>query len=194
MKKRLTSLFVGSTLASLGIACVINSNLGCFALTAANLSLVKITGLSLGTVGMLVDLSVLLTARKLGEGIGLASIVNATYCSYMIDFFAGVLPVHPLIAFGLVLAPLGWSFMGRSGFGDTATNLLMNALLKRFGNRIGLIRCIQECLYLAVGFIAAREHITWFTFLLTFGLGYLMQIIYKLVKYDPTKIKHKYFL
>jgi uncharacterized membrane protein YczE len=70
----------------------------------------------------------------------------------------------------------------------------MNALLKKYGLSISFMRGIQEVVFLSLGLLGAREYVTWFTIALTFGLGYLLQICYKLVKYDPTKIKHSFLI
>lgn len=191
---RLTKLLMGNTIASLSIASIINAGLGCFPLTAANLALTNWTGLSLGTVGMLFESLLLLYATYKGEGIGLTSIVNATYGSYAIDIFARLLPKSPIMLLGLLLAPIGWALMGEAGYGDTGSNIVMNALVKSTKKSIGLIRGIQEVTFLIIGFLGARHQITWLTIALSLGLGYLLQIAYKLLKYDPTKIQHMFII
>lgn len=192
--KRMTSLLVGNTIASLGISMLIKSGLGCFALTAGNIALANWTGLTVGTAGMILEVTMLLLATYLGEGIGLTSIINAVYGSLMIDVFSAILPSNPLLGLGLLIIPFGWVLMGRAGFGDTGSNILMNALLKRYGLSISFMRGIQEVVFLSLGLLGAREYVTWFTIALTFGLGYLLQVCYKLVKYDPTEIKHSFLV
>ena len=192
--KRLTSLIVGNTIASLGISMLIRSGLGCFALTAGNIAIANWTGLTVGTAGMIIELIMLLLATYLGEGIGLTSIVNAVYGSLMIDVFCAIVPANPLMALGVLIAPFGWVLMGRAGFGDTGSNILMNALLKKFGLKISVTRGIQEVVFFTLGLLGARNQITWFTIVLTFGLGYLLQFCYKLVKYDPTEIRHSFLV
>lgn len=192
--KRLTSLVIGNTIASLGISMLIKSGLGCFALTAGNIALANWTGLTVGIAGMIVEIIMLLLATYWHEGIGLTSIVNAIYGSLMIDVFCVIVPANPLMALGVLISPFGWVLMGRAGFGDTGSNILMNALLKKFGLKISITRGIQEVIFFTMGFLGARNQITWFTVVLTFGLGYLLQFCYKLVKYDPTEIKHDFII
>ena len=192
--KRLTSLLVGNTIASLGISMMIKSGLGCFALTAGNMAIANWFGITVGIAGMILEVIMLLLATYLGEGIGLTSIVNAIYGSIMIDVFGLILPVHPLMVLGLLIIPFGWVLMGRAGFGDTGSNILMNALLKKYGLSISFMRGIQELVFLVLGILGARNYVTWFTIVLTFGLGYLLQICYKLVKYDPTAITHSFII
>ena len=189
---RIGKLFVGCTLASLGITCVLKAGLGCFATTATNMTFHNMFGLSIGCAGFLVELLMMLILLYMKEGIGITAIVNMTYGSFMIDMFNIVLPSHPLMVLGLVFAPIGWSLMGMAGLGDTNSNLLTTALMKKTGKSIALVRTIQECVFLFIGLF--RGMVTWFTFALSFGLGHVMNFIYKLMKYDPTAIQHSYLI
>lgn len=192
--KRMTSLLVGNTIASLGISMLIRSGLGCFALTAGNIALANWFGITVGTAGMILEIIMLLLATYLGEGIGLTSIVNAVYGSVMIDVFSFILPSNPLMIIGLLIIPFGWVLMGRAAYGDTGSNILMNALLKKYGLSISFMRGIQEVVFLSLGLLGARQYVTWLTIALTFGLGYLLQFCYGLVKYDPTEINHSFLI
>ena len=192
--KRMTSLLVGNTIASLGISMLIRSGLGCFALTAGNIALANWFGITVGTAGMILEIIMLLLATYLGEGIGLTSIVNAIYGSVMIDVFSFILPSNPLMIIGLLIIPFGWVLMGRAAYGDTGSNILMNALLKKYGLSISFMRGIQEIVFLSLGLLGARQYVTWLTIALTFGLGYLLQFCYGLVKYDPTEINHSFLI
>ena len=192
--KRMTSLLVGNTIASLGISMLIKSSLGCFAVTAGNMALANWCGITVGMAGMIVEVIMLSLATYLGEGIGLTSIVNAIYGSIMIDVFNLIIPIHPIMALGVLIMPFGWVLMGRAGFGDTGSNILMNALLKKYGLSISFMRGIQETVFLLLGILGARQYVTWLTIVLTFGLGYLLQFCYKIVKYDPTSINHSFLI
>jgi uncharacterized membrane protein YczE len=95
---------------------------------------------------------------------------------------------------GLLIIPFGWVLMGRAAYGDTGSNILMNALLKKYGLSISLMRGIQEIVFLSLGLLGAREYVTWLTIALTFGLGYLLQVVYKFMRYDPTEINHSFII
>lgn len=192
--RRLTSLVVGNTIASLGISMLIRSGLGCFALTAGNIAISNWCGITVGTAGMILELIMLLLATYLGEGIGWTSIINAIYGSIMIDVFCFLIPANPFMVLGLLIIPFGWVLMGRAGLGDTGSNILMNALLKKFGLSISFMRTTQEIVFFTLGILGARNQVTWLTIVLTFGLGYLLQVCYKLVKYDPTEITHSFLI
>ena len=195
MKKRLMMLFIGNTIASFGITCLIKSGLGCFSVTAANIALANWLGVTIGISGMIVEAVMLLVALKLGEGIGVATIVNTIYGSLSIDFFNAILPItHPLMGLGLLLVPFGWGLVAKAGLSESASNILMNGLLKKTGKSITVIRSIQEIILLAVGFLGARNQVTLFTVALTLFLGKLIQVEYNAMKFDPTTVEHRYII
>lgn len=194
MIKKLTTLFIGNTIASLGITCLIKSGLGCFSVTASNLALANWLGVTIGISGLCVEAIMLLLALKLKEGIGIGTIVNTVYGSLSIDLFNAILPSHPLMVLGLIVVPFGWGLMAKAGLSESASNILMNGLIKKTGKSISVIRTIQETILLIVGFLGAREQVTFFTLILTLFLGRLIQFVYNIMKIDPTKIEHKYII
>lgn len=194
MMKKLFTLLLGNTIASFAITCVIKSGLGCFAITACNMALANWFGLSLGVAGMIVELIMLSYVTYKGEGIGIASIVNATYGSLMIDVFNSFLPSGSFMIIGLLLLPIGWSLVGRSGLGDAGSNMLMNIIIRQTGKSITLIRGVEECTFMVIGLLGARSSVTWFTILLSVGLGYLLNVVYKVIGYEPEKVEHSFII
>lgn len=193
MIKRIIKLISGVTLSSFAITCVLKSNLGAFATTAANVAIGNWLHISIGTAGFLVELIILALVIYLKEGLSITAIVNMTYGSYMIDVFNKILPSSPFMVLGLLFIGFGWALSAQAGLGDTNNNLLMNGLLKKTGKSIGVIRGIQECSYMIIGLLGSNQ-VTLFTVILSLFLGYLLQFEYKLIKYDPTKIKHSYLI
>ena len=193
MTTRLLKLFVGNTIASFAITCVLKANFGCFATTAMNMAFHNWFGISIGMAGFIVEAIILLILLKLKEGLGLTALVNMSFGSFMIDVFNAILPTSPYMLLGLPLIAIGWALMGMAGFGDTNNNLLMNALLKRMKRGIGIVRAIEECSFLAIGFIGSNC-VTWFTLVLSLFLGYMLQFIYKIIGYNPIEIEHQYLI
>ena len=194
MIKNLIKLLIGSIIASFSIGCVINSTLGTFSVSAMNISIANITGLSMGAVGCILEIIILLIAIRLGEGVGVTAIVNATLNSFLVDFFHMILPTSPFLIVFLPLIAVGWCLMGSASMGDTGSNILMIALIKKTGKSIKFIRCLEECAFLSIGFIGARNQVTLFTIILTLGLGYMLEVIYKLLKYNPDKVEHQFLI
>jgi uncharacterized membrane protein YczE len=197
MKERvnkLFKLFLGTTLASFSIACVVQSGLGMFPTTCANFALANWLGITVGTAGFLVELIILAIVYYLGEGVSVTGIINMTLGSFLIDVFIWLLPTNKLMIIGLLLSGFAWALQGSAGLGETNNNLLVTAILKRCKVKIGTLKAIQEVTYLIIGFIGARNTVTLFTLILSFGIGYLIQIEYKLAKFDPTKIKQSFLI
>lgn len=192
--KRFLRLIGGIILSSFAITMVIHAQLGVFPITAMNLSIANMLGISIGVSGMIVELVILILAYKLGEGLTLTGIINATIGSLLIDFFHIILPYHPIMILGVLLLPIAWYFSGSAGLGDTNQNLLTNAILKRTNKSMGFIRMCQEVLFVGIGFLAARSSITLLTIILSLGFGYVMQFEYKLLRYDSSKVEHKFLI
>lgn len=192
--KKLMTLFIGNTLASFAITCVINAGFGFFSVTAANMAVANWFNSTVGITGMVLELIMLIIATRLGEGVGITSIVNATYGSIMIDVFMYILPKNPFMVLGIFLLPIAWAMMGSVGLGENGSNTLMNAILKHSSLNISTVRGIQEFILLVVGFLGARDTVTIFTIILVFGLGPLLQIMYKWIGFDPTVVEHKYLI
>lgn len=194
MLKRLFQLFMGTTLASFSIACVVNSTLGAFPTTGANIAIGNWLGVSIGISGFLVEVVILGILLYLKEGVSVTGLVNMTLGSVLIDVFITLLPVNKLMIFGLLLSGFAWGWQGQAGLGETNNNLLMTAILKRTKMTVGQVKAIQEVIYLIIALLGARQYVSWFTILLSLGLGYLIEIEYKIMKYDPTKVKQSFLI
>ena len=192
--KKILRLIFGIILSSFAITMVINAGLGVFPITSANLALSNWLGVSMGVAGMLVELAMLIIAYKMGEGLTLTGILNATVGSLLIDVWSLILPKSPIMILGIFLLPIAWFFSSGAGLGDTNQNLVQNAILKRTNKNIGFVRMCQEVLFMGLGLLGAREYISPLTIILSLGFGYIIQFEYKLLKYDPTKVKHSFLI
>lgn len=192
--KKIFNMIIGTTLASLGIACILNSNLGCFSITACYKALSDLFNIPLAIANALIEVLMICYAIHKGEGLGLTAIFNATYGALMINLFHSILPCTKILGFGGFLLPIGWCLMGKAGMGDTGTNILTRALMKSTGKHLSLIRIFIDGIFLIIAYIGAPQYVTWFTLLITFGCGPLLQLAYKLMGYEPIKIKHKFLI
>ena len=192
--KKVFKLISGVMLSSLGITMVIHAGLGVFPITAMNMAIANWLGVSIGVAGCLVELLILLLAYKLGEGLSLMGVVNMTIGSFAIDLWTLILPKHPLMIVGIFLLPLAWYLSSSTGLGDTNQNLLTNAILKRSKKGIGLIRGLQETLFMIIGLIGSQGAVTPLTVILSLFFGYIIQFEYRLLGYDPTKVQHKFLI
>ena len=194
MFKKVFQLFAGTVLASFGIASVVQSGLGCMATTVGNFAVGNWLNMSVGMAGFLIEVILLMVLLYLGEGVSLTGLVNMSLGSVLIDVFIAILPLGKFMIIGLLLAPIGWMLQAKSGLGESNNNLLTTSILKRTKAKLWQVKAIQEFIYVTMGLIGARERISLFTIVLSFGLGYLIQFEYGLFKFEPTKVEHKYLI
>lgn len=184
-------LLIGQTLSSFGISCVIACGLGSFPITMANLGISNLLNISFGFANVLIELVMLVYSLYKKEGIGVATILNTTIGGFLVDFFLPYIPTTPLAVIGLVLLPIGWAIIGQCGLGEPASNILMKVLIKQTKQSVAIIRTIEEICFLLIGILNGIP-LTWFSICLSLGFGYIVGIVYKVMKYDPTKVKQNY--
>ena len=194
MTERLFKLVSGVLLSSFAITMVIHAQLGVFPITSANIAVSNWLGISMGMAGALIEMIMLFIAFKMKEGVSLTGIVNASIGSLLIDVWNVILPYHPLMILGILLLPIAWRLSGSAGLGDTNQNLVMNGILKRTKKSMSFVRTCQETLFTVLGLLGGKGVVTPLTIVLSLGFGKIMELEYKLMKYDPTKVEHQYII
>ena len=190
---KVSKLLVGQVVTSFAIAMVINGGLGVFPITATNLAVCGWFGISYGVANMITEALALIYAVYRGEKFGWATLLSCFTCGALIDVFMGVLPTsYYLIPLGLIGTPIGYAITGSCGMGENATCMLQTALQKQFNKSTGFIRTVMEVCYLIVGVLGARSSITWFSIVLSVTFGTIVNTVYKVMKYEPTKVKQNY--
>ena len=188
-----SKLLIGQVVTSFAIAMVINGGLGVFPITATNLAICGWFGISYGVANMITEALALIYAVYRGEKFGWATLLSCFTCGVLIDVFMSVLPTsYYLIPLGLIGTPIGYAITGSCGMGENATCMLQTALQKQFNKSTGFIRTVMEVCYLIVGVLGARSSITWFSIVLSVTFGTIVNIVYKIMKYEPTKVKQNY--
>ena len=192
--KNIFKSLLGISISAFGIACVANSDIGCFALTAASKSLGNLTGIPFGVTYMLIEITFLTLATFKGEGVGWTAILNGTYGSLLIGQLHEILPHHPIMVWCVFLIPVGYSIMGKAGLGETGSNIFTTTIMKMTGWNVIITRFLVEMSLLGIGFIAAREYVTIYSLLITILAGLVIHYIYKWFKFKPTKVEHQYLI
>lgn len=192
--KNIIKSMIGISISAFGVACVANSDIGAFALTAASKSIGNMTGIQFSIVYMMIEIIFLLFATFKGEGIGWTAILNGTYGSIMIGQFHEILPHHPIMICCAILIPIGYSIMGKACLGETGSNIFTTVIMKITGWNVAICRFLLEISLLGIGFIAAREYVTIYSLLLTIFAGPVIHVIYHTFKFKPTKVEHKYLI
>ena len=194
MVKRIFNSLIGSLITAFGIACIANSGLGCFPITAAYIGLSKVLHIPYSVISIIVESSMLVYVCLKKEGIGISAILATTFVSIMIDVFRFILPNSTfLILFGW-MSMLGWAITATACLGEGASQILTRVLINKTGKSVGFIRTAIEVTFLIIALLTAREQISWMTVVLTLGTGKVLEWFYKLLKFNPANAKHDYVI
>jgi uncharacterized membrane protein YczE len=151
-------LFAGFLLCGLSIALMVRGNLGLGPWDCFQQGISLRTGLSMGTVQILVGVVVLLTWIPLKQKPGLGTVLNALTIGLMTDFCLAVIPDGHFMPVRWAMLFAGVLLMGVSTALYLPTRLgagprdgLMLGVASRFGLSIRVARASIELVVLAVG-------------------------------------------
>ena len=158
--RRLVQLFVGLVLFGVAIALLVRAQLGLDPWDVLHQGLGLVTGLSIGTMSILVSLVVLLLWIPLRQRPGFGTLCNAVVVGLSVDGALALLPVLralawriPSLVAGIVLLGLASALYIGAGFGPGARDGLMTGLHARGVGSIRLMRTLVEVTALAVGWL-----------------------------------------
>lgn len=190
------SLFVNG----FGIYLTIQANIGAAPWDVLNLGLSKSLGILYGTASIAVSVTILVMDILLKEPIGAAMFIDAVVVGKSVDFFNRLGPVAPcrspgtavpvMLAGLVVLAYTQYTYM-KAALGCGPRDTLLVGLAKRLRKvPIGLV---------SVGLLSTATLVGWLlggpvgigTLICAFGAGPIMQLAFRSVRFDATKITHQ---
>ena len=176
LARRLPRLLAGIIILGVGIAPVLDAELGVAPWDVLHQGLSDVTGLSFGLVVVLVGLVVLLTWIPLKQRAGVGTIINTLTVGFIVNGTLNLLPeVHNLavrwamLLGGIVITSFGMALYIGAGLGPGPRDGLMTAVAAR-GHPLWLVRTVIELLALAVGFTLGGD-VGIGTVLFAFGIG-----------------------
>lgn len=191
-------LLIGLVLYAVGIVLSIKANLGLAPWDAFHTGLSMLTGFTFGQVSIAVGVAVILITYQLKEAIGIGTIANIFCIGIVIDFLFKyqLIPAAPNVAVGVLMifsgmvtiALASYFYIG-SGFGTGPRDGLMVALTRELNKPVGLIRGMIEVTVLILGYLLGAK-IGIGTLLLGVGIGPVVQIVFKLLKFEVKHIEH----
>ena len=196
---RLLILHIGLFLYSLGIALSLNAQIGYAPWEVLHVGMAKTFGMTIGEVSIIVGFLILLVTAYCGEDIGIGTIANMIVIGLVLDLilYLDFLPVAGNMFFGLLMLitglftiALGSYFYIASAFGAGPRDGLMVLLTRKTGLPIGLCRGGIELAAVIIGwFLGGLVGIG--TVVSALMIGFCVQITFKLLRFDPTKIHHE---
>lgn len=174
MTRRLIQLFLGLALYGFSIGLMVRSNLGLNPWDVFHQGLSQLTGLSLGTIIVIIGAAVLLLWIPLRERPGIGTISNVFLIGFWSDVSLWLIPtVQSLpLAWAMLLGGIflngvaGGAYIG-AGLGPGPRDGLMTGLVKRTGKSVRLIRTGIEVTVVAAGWALGG----------TLGLGTLLYAV-----------------
>lgn len=202
--KRIILVVLGLALSAYGIGMTIYADLGLAPWDVFNqgvaLQLHKHFGINvmMGTVSQVTCAFIIIIVLLLKEPIGASTILDTILFGGFLNFFMkhNLLPSTEVYAFRFVLLGVGFIIWAigvymymQPQMGAGPRDSLMIALAKR-NISVGLARNSTEMFALVIGWICGGK-VGIGTIISVFFIGYVLQFVFKIVKFDATKIKNE---
>ena len=196
---RFCSLIWGLFLYALGIVLCVQANIGCAPWEVLHMGLSLKLGMTMGQVSIAVGALICLIVFLLREKLGLGTLLNMLLIGVFIDviFAVKVIPaIHSLwtgiamILAGLFVIAFGTFFYMGSGFGAGPRDSLMVSITRRTHWPVGVCRMLVEGSVLILGYFLGGQ-VGIGTVIAVFGIGFCVQIVFSLLRFDPTAIQHE---
>lgn len=197
---RLLRLVLGLVLYSVGIVLTINANLGLAPWDVFHQGLARATGLTFGTISILVGFVLLGINSLLGEKVGWGTLGNIVLIGWLLDilmlnhliptahnFFSGLL----MMVAGMYVIGLATYFYMAAALGAGPRDGLMVVLTKKSTKSVRFIRNSIEISVLVVGY-AFGGSVGLGTVIMAFTMGYFVQFNFNLFGYDVHKVTHRF--
>jgi uncharacterized membrane protein YczE len=197
---RIIKLFIGLFTLAVGIVMAINANLGLSPWDAFNQGAAKTTHITMGQANTIVGFAILIINRFLGERIGWGTVSNMLFVGLFIDFliFNNLIPVFSGLVLRILLLLLGLFMIGiasylyiSAGFGTGPRDGLMVALTAKTGKSVRFIRNTIEVGVLIAAYLLGGS-IGVGTVISALAIGYIIQFVFKIFKFDANKVEHRY--
>ncbi|QAA32397.1 YczE/YyaS/YitT family protein [Clostridium manihotivorum] len=190
---------LGFLLCACGTVMALNSKLGLSPWDVFHQGLTKVTGITLGQASIIVGIIIVIITSILGLKVGIGTIANMIVIGCFIDLiiYSKIIPVCSSVATGMLMmigslfvSAIGSYFYISCEMGCGPRDGLMIALVSLTGKPISLIRFFIEMGALIIGwtlggFVGVGTLIT------AFGIGYCVQVVYKLLKFDVKALSHR---
>ena len=196
---RFARLNWGLFICSIGIVFMIKANIGYPPWDVFHAGLANTIGLTIGVASIITGLVVGLATIMLGEKIGIGTIANMVVIGLFIDFFLAldILPSAENFVLGIAMMSGGMIILSygsyhyiASGFGAGPRDSLMVAVTRKTGWPVGVCRGAIEVSTALAGWRLGGMFGAG-TVISAFAIGFFIQSTFKLLKFDPTGVKHE---
>lgn len=198
--KKLIRLIVGFVFCALGIVFTINANLGLAPWDVLHQGISNLTDITMGQASIIIGIIVIIADMLLGESLGWGTILNMLLIGWLMDIFmfSNLIPEADSLIFGIIMIFIGMILMGigcylyiGAGMGSGARDGMMVALQKRSSKPVSVVRMTIEICALIIGYLLGGT-VGIGTVISGLGLGYCIQLVFKVVKFNVSEVQHRY--
>lgn len=198
-KIRMGKLFIGLFLYALGIAVTMKANLGYASWEVFHQGIARTTGISIGLASIITGLIICIVVVMMGEKLGLGTILNMLMIGLFLDIIlsldfiplmSGLISGILMMVSGLFLIAFATYFYIDSAFGAGPRDSLMVAIERKTGLPVGMSRGIVEVTAVSIGWLLGGP-VGLGTLIAAVVIGFCIQIVFTLMKFEATKIKHE---
>jgi len=192
-------MITGLFLFAFGIFFTIKANIGYAPWDVFHAGLSDKIGLSFGIISIIVGFFLMIVVTLLKEKFGLGTIFNTIFIGLFLDFlfFINIIPEIDNFVIGIILLIIGLFIIAigsylyiKSGFGVGPRDNLMVVLTRSTKLPAGLCRSIIELLVTVAGWLLGGM-VGLGTIIFVIAIGFCVQIVFKLFKFDVTKVQHE---
>ncbi len=192
-------LFFGLFLYALGIVLTMQAHIGYAPWEVFHAGLARLFSTQIGTMTISVGLLILIITFTFGEKVGLGTVCNMIFVGLFMNMLlqSGLFTERATIVAGTVqmiaglfVISLASFFYISSGFGAGPRDSLMVLLSRKSGLSVGVCRAGIEVSVTAIGFLLGGM-LGWGTVLGAVGIGFCIQITFRLLGFDPTQVIHE---
>lgn len=176
LRLRLPRLVAGILVLGLGITFTIQAELGVSPYDVLHQGLADLTGLSFGTIVVLLGLAILVVWIPLGQRFGIGTIINTLTVGFVVDFGLSLVP-NPgddalrwvMLLAGIVITAFGMGLYIGAGLGPGPRDGLMTGIAAK-GFPLWIVRTVLELTALVIGWLLGGD-VGVGTVLFAFGIG-----------------------
>lgn len=191
---------VGLLLFALGFYMQLSANVGLSPWTALNQGLSMRLPITFGQASITVSVIIIIADLLMKESIGIGTILDAFLVGWASDLFISIglipeqtrfLPGLGILIAGLTISCFGqWIYM-LAGLSCGPRDSFMVALGKRLPRlTIGTVNIIQCLIVSAIAWLLGGQ-IGIGTVIALFGTGIIMDLVFKLVRFEPRSVTHE---
>ena len=189
----------GIVLFSFGLVFVIRANIGAAPWDVLHTGIAATAGVSIGTASIAVGIVVIIIIKLWGHKLGFGTIANMLLVGIFVDVILkiDIIPKMNNIAPALAMIIAGWFsistgsyFYIKSAFGAGPRDSLMVLLAQKTKLPVGICRGMIELVVTITGWLLGGM-VGFGTVIYVIGIGFCIQITFRLFKFDVTVVKHE---